>query len=338
MKNRIFRLLRIIAVFLVVSMGVLLSLPSLFALTIHQEQTATVTATPELFPVTVDSKNKIIVENAQVNAFLSSANSPLQAAAGNTGNIFFKIIAWIALSVARVPWYQNIAAVGGRFVTITPGMRKEQAATAFADALAWNTVQKKEFMTAAASSTLPLSEGSFSPGIYIVDTNATPEEAQSLVNNRFTEDVLSHYGTTTAQMVPLTEAITIASLIQRETIGTTDMRLVSGIIWNRLFAGMKLQIDSTVQYAKANDHTVSSWWPKVLPGDIYRRSPYNTYQHAGLPPTAIANPSVAAIVAALNPLQTPCFYYFNDQEGTIHCSNTYAEHVTLLKKYYGQGK
>ena len=116
------------------------------------------------------------------------------------------------------------------------------------------------------------------------------------------------------------------------------MRIISGIIWNRLFANMNLQIDATVQYAKANKASVNSWWPAVLPRDISIKSPYNTYTNPGLPPTPIANPSVAAILAALNPVSTPCFYYFHDKMGQFHCSTTYAEHVALLKKYYGQGK
>jgi UPF0755 protein len=98
------------------------------------------------------------------------------------------------------------------------------------------------------------------------------------------------------------------------------------------------QIDATVQYAKANDKNVSRWWPSVLPRDIYRRSPYNTYQHPGLPPTPIASPSVAAILAALNPIKTSCLFYFNDKAGAILCSDTYDEHVARLKQEYGRGK
>ena len=116
------------------------------------------------------------------------------------------------------------------------------------------------------------------------------------------------------------------------------MRLISGIIWNRLFMNMNLQIDATVQYAKANNRAVSSWWPKVLPADISRKSPYNTYLHSGLPPTPIANPSVASVLAALNPKSTSCLFYFHDSMGQFHCTDTYAAHVALLKKYYGQGK
>jgi UPF0755 protein len=217
-------------------------------------------------------------------------------------------------------------------------MRKEQAADAFGSALGWNSKQKKQFMTAVASSTLPLPEGSFEPGVYSVDTGMTPATVQNLVNQRFTEDVLSHYGTTTAQIVPLNDALTVASLIQREAGGPDDMRIISGIIWNRLFANMDLQIDATVQYAEANKETYGSWWPPVSTRGLYIKSPYNTYVNPGLPPTPIANPSVAAVLAALNPVNTPCMFYFHDKMGQFHCSNTYAEHVALLKKYYGQGK
>lgn len=333
-RDQIYAVLKISAVLMGISAAIVLALPSLFALTIGQDQGYTMASGQ--FPVTVDSKHKTIAEDARVNAFLASPNSPLQAAVGNTGDTLWKVFAWIATMIDDSAWYRSIAAVDGQFVTIAPGMRKEQVASTFASALSWNAAQKKKFL--AASSTLPLLEGSFSPGTYAVHAGMTPEEVRELVNKRFTENVLSHYGTTTAKMVPLDEALTVASLIQRETIGTSDMRLVSGVIWNRLFAGMNLQIDSTLQYAKANTAASTSWWPRVVPADMYRRSPYNTYLHPGLPPTPIANPSVAAIVAALNPIQTSCLFYFNDAAGDIHCTDTYAEHVALLKKYYGRGK
>ncbi len=162
----------------------------------------------------------------------------------------------------------------------------------------------------------------------------TPEEVQTLVNQRFTNEVLSHYGTSTQEIVPLEDALIIASLIQRETIGTDGMRLISGIMWNRLFSNMKLQVDATLQYSKANSTTGGTWWPRVVPNDKYIRSAYNTYIHEGLPPTPIASPSIAAILAALNPIQTPCFFYFNDPKGNFHCSVTYEEHVKSLNVYY----
>ncbi|MHB1769725.1 MAG: endolytic transglycosylase MltG [Minisyncoccota bacterium] len=322
----------------VLLVGVLFSFPLILAFHVRQVQEQQPSAAPAQFPVTVDPKNKTIVENAQVNAFLESANSPLQAAAGNTGNTAWGIFKWIATTIAAAPWYQSIAATDGRFVTIPPGMRKEQVASIFAAALGWNAKQQREFLTRSADASLPLAEGSFFPGVYFVNIGTTPRTAQALVNDRFATDVLSHYGTTTAKMVPLDEALTVASLIQRETGGPEDMRLISGIIWNRLFVNMDIQIDATLQYAKANSVATGSWWPPVTPADRFIRSPYNTYLHSGLPPTPIASPSVAAILAALNPIRTPCFFYFHDQEGKIHCTDTYAEHLALLKKYYGAGK
>lgn len=333
-KDQISTVLKISAVVVAISAAIVLALPSLFAMTIDHDQTFTIGSGQ--FPVTVDPRTKTIAEDVRVNAFFASPSSPFQAAAGNIGDTLWRIVAWIATAIDNAPWYQSIAAVDGKLVTIAPGMRKEQVASTFATALSWNATQKKKFL--AASSTLPFFEGAYSPGTYLVGAGMTPSDVQSMVGKRFTDDVLSHYGTTTAQIVPLDEALIIASLIQRETIGTSDMRLVSGIIWNRLFDGMNLQIDSTLQYAKANTPVTRSWWPKVTPADVYRKSPYNTYLHPGLPPTPIANPSVAAVIAALNPVKTSCLYYFNDKAGDIHCTDTYAEHVALLKQYYGRGK
>lgn len=336
--NRVFMRAGLGAVFVVIVAGVVFSLPALLAIGVQHEQERAVSAMREQFPVTVDPRNKAIVENAQVNAFLEGADSPLQAAAGGAENIFRNVFAWIAITIADAPWYQSIAAADGRFVNATPGMRKEQVAGAFANVLAWDATQKKEFLTAPPSSSLPLTEGSFSPGIYFVETDTTPSAAQALVNERFYENILSRYGTTTSQVVPLEQALTIASLIEREAGGADDMRIISGIIWNRLFINMNLQIDATLQYVKANSGAGAGWWPVPVPADRFRKSPYNTYLHPGLPPTPIANPSVASVLAALNPKNTSCLFYFHDATRGFHCTDTYTEHVALLKKYYGRGK
>ena len=327
----------------VIASGIIFSLPSLLAFSIQHQEKQAFSAMFEQFPVTVDPRNKIIAEDPQVNAFLEGNSSPLQAAVGNIGDMFAAVFTWLAVTVSNAPWYQNVAAVtlgGDRFVVITPGMRKEQVASAFANVLVWNAKQKKEFLTASSSnaSSLPFFEGSFAPGIYSVAPGTMPAMAQSFVNERFTTDILERYGPKTAQAVPLSQALIIASLIEREAGGADDMRLISGIIWNRLFINMHLQIDATLQYAKANTAAASSWWPEVVPADRFRTSPHNTYLHRGLPPTPIANPSVATILAALNPKSTSCLFYFHDAARRFHCSNTYAEHVALLKQYYGRGK
>lgn len=292
----------------------------------------------EQFPVTVDPARGTINENPQVNAFLSSPDSPLQASVDGIKGIVLKILASASNFISSLPVYQSLAAADERVVTLNPGLRKEQVAAAFGKELNWSVSEQQHFLTKAPQADLPLSEGSFLPGSYVLAMDAAPADAQQLVNDQFRKEILSHYGDSISHVVPLSQALTIASIIQRETLGTDDMRLVSGILWNRIFTHMNLQVDSTLQYAKSTGRPTKSWWPTVTPADKYIKSDYNTYAHAGLPPGPIANPSVAAVLAALNPLKTSCIYYFNDPKGNIICSNTYPEHVKKLKQYYGQGK
>jgi cell division protein YceG involved in septum cleavage len=319
---------------------VLFSFPTLLKTSLDADDSFSVMQ--KEFPVTVNPQDKTITENPQVEAFLVSEHSPLQAAAGNMSGAFWELFSYIAVAIANSTLYQNaaqsVAAVDERFVSITPGMRKEQVANAFAKVLGWNAEEKKQFLTPATYASLPLSEGSFSPGIYLVERGTTPLVAQAMVNDRFSEEILSHYSDATAQVVPVQQALIIASLIEREAGGADDMRYISGVIWNRLFINMRLQIDATVQYAKANTNATSAWWPRIVSGDQNRKSPYNTYLNKGLPPGPIANPSVASVIAALNPKKTSCLFYFHTDDGAFHCTNTYADHVALLKKFYGRGR
>jgi cell division protein YceG involved in septum cleavage len=271
-------------------------------------------AKPHQFPVTVNPQQKMIKEDPLVNELLAAEHSLFRAASAES-----KV---------------SISGTKGYTVIIKPGLRKEQVAAAFGKALNWTAQQRCEFTTPLPGSYLPFAEGTFAPGTYHVTSAMTPLQVQAMVNERFTNDVLAHYGTSTQDIVPLKEALIIASLIQRETIGTDGMRLVSGVIWNRLFINMSLQIDATLQYAKANSGETASWWPRVASVDKYLSSPYNTYMHAGLPPEPISNPSVAAILAALNPIETPCLFYLNDSTGAFHCSATYEDHVALIRTHY----
>jgi cell division protein YceG involved in septum cleavage len=295
------------------------------------------------FPISVNPAKKEIVVNAQANAYFNEHDSGLTASVGN----FSEILGWIASLINNTSLYQSVASADGRLVTILPGYRKEQVADVFGSALGWNTRKEDDFLADVeldaahdAATTSEITEGVFQPGTYAVLNGTTPADAAELVATSFDSTILSHYSTSTQAQVPLSEALTVASLLEREAAGPTDMRIISGIIWNRLFNNMNLQIDATLQYAKVNKNgdVADNWWPAVVPKDKYITSAYNTYEHPGLPPGPIANPSVAAVLAALNPVPTSCLYYFHDSNGNFHCSDTYAEHVALLKQYYGQGK
>ena len=286
------------------------------------------------FTITVDPATKTITTDPQVEALLNTKPATLTAAAGEAGNIF----TWVAVAISNSPAYRQLAGANTLFVTIKPGFRTEQVAAAIGGTLHWKPAQINEFLKAAREDPL-LPNGQFVPGTYFLSVT-DPDQVVALLDHRFQEDILSRYSTTTQEQVPVSDALTVASLIERESGGWDDARMISGIIWNRLFVGMPLQIDATLQYAKANATTGKTgiWWPNVVPADKYIKSAYNTYMHAGLPPGPIANPSIAAVVAALNPKKTDCLFYFHDNKGGFHCSKDYATHVKMLKQYYGQGK
>ncbi len=322
-----------VASVLVLTLG-FFSLPSVLAIDLHIEELA---EPKTAFPISVNPLTRTIVENPEVEALLAKDNPELSAAVASAGNIF----ALIASAIAALPAYQQLAGAVGSdttFVTILPGYREEEVAAAFGGNLGWNASERTAFLKQVHATPPTMSEGQFVPGTYAIPTSAEKEDVQAVLKERFSRDILARYSTTTAELVPIDDALTIASMIERETRDPEEMRIISGIIWNRLFVGMKLQIDATLQYAKATNTNTKSWWPKAVPNDKYIKSAYNTYKHKGLPPGPISNPSTEAVLAALNPKKTDCLFYFHDQRGRMFCAPTYEEHVRMLKKSYGQGK
>jgi len=288
------------------------------------------------FPVTVDPQSRTITEDPTVEAMLDEHNSTLQASAITAGGLITELASFIS----SLPAYHLLAgAAGTGIVTIRPGYREEQVANMFARELDWNANEKATFLRQLKVASPVMSEGQFVPGAYAVGGLMVPGDVQLMLHERYTEEILARYSTSTQEQVPIEDALTIASMLEKETKDPAEMRIISGIIWNRLWIGMRLQIDATLQYAKANSSpSITTWWPPVVPKDKYIKSPYNTYQNKGLPPGPIANPSTAAVLAALNPKKTDCLFYFHDSDGGFHCAPTYKEHVAMLKKHYGQGK
>jgi cell division protein YceG involved in septum cleavage len=285
------------------------------------------------FPVSVNPALKEIIENPVVEAFYYE-NIAVKEEGKNTKTSWLtKVMGRLALSNT----FQNLASASNRILVILPGERKEQVAQNFAKILGWNSAQKSDFLVRIEGEEPKLTEGKFYPGTYVVERKAPPEKVAPLILEQFNTQIVNRYTEGVSQQVPLNQALTLASLLEREAYDFTDMRHISGVIWNRLFIDMKLQIDATLQYAKGSKVT-EAWWPRVRPSDKYIASVYNTYKYKGLPPAPIANPSLEAVLAALNPIKTDCMYYFHDKNAGFHCSKTYEEHVALLKQYYGQGK
>lgn len=124
------------------------------------------------------------------------------------------------------------------------------------------------------------------------------------------------------------EIITLASIVQAEARWEDEMPTIAAVYHNRLSRGMRLQADPTVQYA------LEARKSRLLYADIdaVADHPYNTYTHAGLPPGPIGSPGLAAIEAALHPVDAPYLYFVARDDGRHEFSRTLREHNRAVQE------
>ena len=141
--------------------------------------------------------------------------------------------------------------------------------------------------------------------------------------------LLDGYAAKVASLSPSPDYTTLilASLVEREVKDPADRAKVADIMKRRIAAGMPLQLDSTVNYATGkNSASVSS-------DDLNVDSLWNTYKHAGLPPTPICNPGLDSIKAAQAPTPNSYLYFLTAPDGSVIYSQTLAEHNAAKAKY-----
>lgn len=124
------------------------------------------------------------------------------------------------------------------------------------------------------------------------------------------------------------QALILASIVEKETGKAQDRAQISGVFNNRLRIGMRLQTDPTVIYGLG----------EAFDGNLRRvhlttDTPWNTYTRAGLPPTPIAMPGKAALLAAVQPAKTAAIYFVAKGDGTSHFSATLDEHNRAVNRY-----
>lgn len=124
------------------------------------------------------------------------------------------------------------------------------------------------------------------------------------------------------------EALILASIVEKETGRAADRAEVAGVFTNRLRKGMPLQTDPTVIYGVGEAFSGS-----LTRSQLQADTPYNTYTRKGLPPTPIALPGQAALVAAVQPAATSSLYFVSRGDGSSHFSNTLTEHNRAVNKY-----
>ena len=185
------------------------------------------------------------------------------------------------------------------------------------------------YMKGTKPATYPV-EGFLFPSTYEIPVGATPRDVIQMM-----ADEMNRYLTPAvkkqiqAQHMSIHDFVTLASIVERESLFDADRPTIAGVFKKRLAHGIPLQSDATISYvlgyAKEN----------VTIGDTQLQSPYNTYVSKGLPPGPIANPGKKALDAVLHSENTDYLYFVADKEGHNHFSKSYEEHLAEVNKIYG---
>lgn len=128
----------------------------------------------------------------------------------------------------------------------------------------------------------------------------------------------------------LNDAITLASIVEKETSIASERPLIASVFVNRLRKGMKLQSDPTVIFAITDGKY--NLKRKLLYKDLRVNHPYNTYTNYGIPPAPICNPGIESINAVLNPADTDYLYFVANNKGGHSFSNNYRQHLNNINK------
>ena len=172
-------------------------------------------------------------------------------------------------------------------------------------------------------------EGYFFPDTYRIFNDADLDDVvlkalnnfDYKFNSKMREDVLK-------QGKSIKDIVIMASIIEKEVRSEKDMKIVSGIFWNRINAGQALESCATLAYILGEDKKQYTY------EDTETNSPYNTYKNRGLPPAPISNPGLKAILAAIYPEKTDYYYFLSRfDNGETVFSKTYEEHLRNKAKY-----
>ncbi len=231
----------------------------------------------------------------------------------------------------RMSWAATVSALTDgtgliRTVTIPEGYSIADIAPVLARALG---VDQDSVLAATRDSALrerldvptPTLEGYLFPDTYAFADGTTPRVAVQVMVKRF-EQVWDPAWNQRLEQLALSrhDILALASIVEKEAKLPTERPVIAAVYLNRLRSGMRLQADPTVQYALGR-HSARLYYK-----DLRVDSPYNTYEHSGLPPGPIASPGRASIVAALNPAAVPYRYFVAHTDGHHEFHVDYRSH------------
>lgn len=209
--------------------------------------------------------------------------------------------------------------------------RQVRAALAKADQLKPETIgESDEALMARLGRPGVHPEGRFFPDTYTYSKGST-DVAVLQRAMRAMDRQLDAAWTARAPNLPLKsagDALILASIVEKETGKPADRPEISAVFNNRLRVGMPLQTDPTVIYGLG-----ASFDGNLRKKDLQTDSPWNTYMRGGLPPTPIAMPGKAALLAAVQPAQSKSLYFVSRGDGSSHFSSSLDEHNRAVNRY-----
>ena len=185
----------------------------------------------------------------------------------------------------------------------------------------------------ASGATPALGEGTVLPDSYTYEK----DEPRSAIAGRMVKAMNSELAALWAKRKPgcpiatPQEALTLASIVEKETAKASERRMVAGVYCNRLRIGMKLDADPTVIYPITKGKPLGR---RIKRSELDAVTGYNTYREVGLPLGPIANPGKLSIAAVLDPATTKALYFVADGTGGHVFAETLAEHNANVAKWY----
>ncbi|KFC76285.1 endolytic transglycosylase MltG [Massilia sp. LC238] len=218
-------------------------------------------------------------------------------------------------------------------ITIVEGWTFSQmrAAIAAHERLRHDTVKlSDEELMQKVSSEYKTPEGLFFPDTYLFAKGSSELEIYKKAHQAMMKHLQSAWEGRDPSLPYKTpyEALTMASIIEKETGQKSERNMIAGVFVNRLRTGMMLQTDPTVIYGMGERYVGD-----IRKKDLQTDTPYNTYMRAGLPPTPIALPGIQSLHAALAPAKTEALYFVARGDGTSQFSDNLNDHNRAVNQY-----
>ena len=235
-------------------------------------------------------------------------------------------------------------------LTIPEGWRAEQVAQKVESL---GIARADEFMGQVRSGGIQLAEplppgqsleGYLFPNTYEIKKEADARAVVELMAREFDRQFNAQLRSkVAARGLTIHQAVTLASIVEREAARPSEQPLIASVYLNRLKRNIPLQADPTVQFAVANANLAEAlgfnFWKRDLTQDDLRHpSPYNTYVEPGLPPGPICSPGLSALEAVANPAETDYLFFVARNDGTHVFARTDTEHAANVERYQRGGQ